>query len=508
MQLYPWQDALLFLTGAIIGCLIAWFVAKSRCSSQFSSYLVENSAEIATLSQTLRSRTSELEMLRHKLEQTQRELRFMNADFLEISKAHSAAMSRLDLMAALEQTLDERNAEVGRLNALISDLKKRQGELETSIETERIAHQEKLNLLENFRDGMTDTFKAISATALKDNNQSFLDLAGAALAAYLETARTDFDLRSDAIKDVVTPVKEALDRYDNRIQMMERAREKAYGALSEQVHSLVGSQQSLQKETGKLVKALRVPHVRGRWGEITLKRVAELAGMQNRCDFFEQPSVRFEDGALRPDMIVRLPGNRQIIVDAKVPLAAYLEALEAETDQTRQIGLSNHLKQLESHIAKLAQKAYWKQFKPTPEFVVLFIPGENFFSAALTQNPRLIEKAIEKGIVLATPTTLISLLKAVAFGWQQEKVTDNARAISELGRELYERLGAMANHMNRVGRNIERCSTSYNELIGSLERRVFVSARRFNTLGVSLEGEKELPAITPVERKIRKIEVD
>jgi DNA recombination protein RmuC len=207
-------------------------------------------------------------------------------------------------------------------------------------------------------------------------------------------------------------------------------------------------------------------------------------------------------------MIVRLPDNRHIIVDAKVPLSAYLEALEAETDQARQALLASHSKQVQSHIAKLAQKAYWKQFKPTPEFVVLFIPGENFFSAALEQRPPLIEESIEKGIILATPTTLISLLKAVAFGWQQERMTDNARAISELGRELYERLGAMAKHMNRLGRDIERCAASYNQFIGSMERRVLVSARKFNTLGVSLEGEKELPAIRAVDKRVRKVEVD
>ncbi|MCJ7617399.1 MAG: DNA recombination protein RmuC, partial [Desulfobacterales bacterium] len=285
-------------------------------------------------------------------------------------------------------------------------------------------------------------------------------------------------------------------------------REKAYGGLSQQVHSLVETQQILQKETGKLVKALRVPHVRGRWGEITLKRVAELSGMQNRCDFFEQQSAADDNGTMRPDMIVYLPGNRQIVVDAKVSLSSYLEALEAETEEERESFMAQHAKHIQTHMHQLAQKAYWKQFSPTPEFVVLFIPGENFFSAALVKNPQLIEEGVNKGVILATPTTLISLLKTVSFAWRQENVSENAKAISELGRELYIRLNSMAKHINKLGRDIERCTITYNDTIGSFESRVLTSARKFKELGISLPGDKDIVGIGPAKEKARKIDID
>ncbi len=451
-----------FIIGTAFGFLIAWFFAKSKFSKEF----------------------------------------------LEISKEHSSALSRLEQMEDLKKTLEERTQEIDSLNATITELKERQAKLETIIDKERLAVNEKIEMLEDIRNNMIDAYKAISASALRENNQTFLDLAKTTLSKYMEAAKSDFNVRSKEVKNIVVPIKDSLDRYDQHIQAMERSREKAYGGLSQQVHSLVETQQTLQKETGKLVKALRVPHVRGRWGEITLKRVAELAGMQNRCDFFEQQSAYDDNGIMRPDMVVYLPGNRQIVVDAKAPLSAYLEALEAETEEEREILTATHSKQIQSHMHKLAQKAYWKQFSPTPEFVVLFIPGENFFSAALVKNPQLIEEGVNKGVILATPTTLITLLKTVSFAWRQENVSENAKAICELGRELYTRLNSMAKHIDKLGRDIERCTGTYNDVIGSFERRVLTSARRFKDLGISLPGDKDIVRIEPAEKKARKLDID
>jgi DNA recombination protein RmuC len=271
----------------------------------------------------------------------------------------------------------------------------------------------------------------------------------------------------------------------------------------QQMGMVANAHRELQRETGQLVKALRKPHVRGRWGEMTLKRVVEISGMMNHCDFIEQPSKHTESGVIRPDMVVSLPENRQIIVDAKVPLEAYLEALEAGSDTKRDSKLADHLKQLQTHINQLSQKAYWKQFQPTPEFVILFIPGENFFSAALMQSPQLIEEAARKQIVLATPTTLISLLKAVAYGWHQAAAAENAQIIADLGRELYERLSLVTQHLNKLGNEIGRSVTTYNTLIGSFERRLLTTVKKFQELGVSSDHSKPLPVLETVNRRPR-----
>jgi DNA recombination protein RmuC len=384
-------------------------------------------------------------------------------------------------------------------------LKQRQAELETIIEKERLAAQEKLQLLETAKERLTDTFQALSATALKDSHESFLELAKATFAQYQEQAKGELASRHKAVEQLVAPVKESLEKYDRHVQEMERMREKAYGGLSQQVQSLMTTQQQLQKETANLVKALRTPQVRGRWGEITLRRVAELAGMLKYCDFFEQKTKDTEQGRLRPDMIVRLPNEKQIVVDAKAPLLAYLEALEAETEEKRISKLALHARQIQAHMHKLSEKTYWEQFQATPEFVVLFIPGENFFSSALEQNPGLIEEGVSKGVILATPTTLISLLKAVAFGWRQETMAKNAQAISLLGKELFERINTMTEHLERLGRHIEKCVSTYNQVIGSFERRVLASARKFGELGITKRDGAQIPYLSPVEKTTRQL---
>jgi len=400
---------------------------------------------------------SEVDLLKEMLHKTEEATKSLHNDFLEISNANTAA-------------------------------------------------QEKILMLEEVRQSMTDTFRGISANTIQENNRSFLELAKATLSEYVTAARTDLDSRSKTVGSMIQPVREALDRYDQKVTSMEREREKAYGGLYQQLESLAASQSILQKETGKLANSLRVPHVRGRWGEITLKRTAELSGMQNRCDFVEQPFFQGDKNNQRPDMVVHLPGNRQLVIDAKVPLSAYLDSLEAETESEQEIFLETHAKQVRAHILSLSKKAYWESLESTPEFVILFIPGENFFSAALSKIPELIEEGVQKNVLLATPTTLLALLKTVAYVWNQETAAENAKTIRDLGRELYDRLGLMTSHLERLGSDIERCIDAYNQTVGSFNNRVLASARKFPELGIPIKnGKEELSTrtITGVPRKVQ-----
>ncbi len=505
MEHVDYHYILAFFLGGVFGGLIAWLAVRSRMSAQSSRVLAQTSAEIARLEEVTRSKEEEIQGKNSRIADLEEALSHVEASVLKISEERSAAKAKLEQMAQLQEALEEKADEVKHHTASITALKEKQAELRTIIEKERLATEEKLQLLDSAREQLTDTFQAISASALKNSHESFLELAKATFAKYQEQAKGDLELRQKEVQQLVEPMRESLEKYDRHVQEMERIREKAYGGLSQQVESLMTTQQQLQKETANLVKALRTPQVRGRWGEITLRRVAELAGMLKYCDFFEQETKDTEQGRLRPDMIVRLPNEKHIVVDAKAPLLAYLEALEAETEEKRARKLALHARQIQAHMNKLSEKTYWEQFQATPEFVVLFIPGENFFSSALEQNPGLIEEGVSKGVILATPTTLISLLKAVAFGWRQETMAKNAQAISNLGKELYERINTMAEHLEKLGQNIEKCVSTYNQVIGSFERRVLASARKFGELGITKRDGAQIPYLSPVEKTTRQI---
>lgn len=405
---------------------------------------------------------------------------------------------------ALRQEVARREAALAEAQAARLEASSGQAALRATLEQERKASGEKLRLLDEAQQKLSDAFKALSARTLEAQGESFLRLAQAALEKYQESARGDLEKRQQAIQELVAPVRDSLGKLDVKLGAIEKEREGAYRELTLQVRSLGEAQGQLRAEAQNLVKALRAPQVRGRWGEVQLRRVVELAGMLNHCDFVEQETATGEAGRLRPDLLVRLPGGKSVVVDAKVPLAAYLDAVEARDEATRAVKLGEHARQVRDHVAALSRKAYWEQFRPAPEFVVLFLPGESFFSAALEQDPGLIEAGAGQNVVIATPTTLIALLKAVAYGWRQETIAENARAVSELGRELHKRIGDMAGHLSRLGDAIDKSVAAYNAAVGSIESRVLVSARKLKELEAAAPDDVVAP-LEPVDREPRRL---
>jgi len=443
-----------FLLGAALGAAVGWILLRTKASSA-------SAADLATLKERLAGKEQELQ----KLHET------------------------FNVEAAEHKHTRTENAQ-----------------LRADLEGERRAAQERMASFKNATEELSEKFKALSRDALKDNNQSFLEIARATLERFQESAKGDLDSRQKAIDQLVKPLKESLEKVDGKIGEMEKARAGAYSELREQVKALATSQLQLQAETGNLVNALRAPHVRGRWGEIQLRRVVELAGMLQYCDFVEQETVVTADGRIRPDVIVRLPGNRTIVIDAKVPFDAFYESISTTDDLIRSAKLKDHARLVRTHIGSLSKKSYWESVQPTPEFVLLFLPGETFYSAALEVDPKLIEDGVGQGVIIATPTTLIALLKAVSYGWRQEQMATNAQEVSKLGKDLYDRLRIFTNYFADIGKGLDRALDSYNRGVGSLEARVLVTARKFKERG-AIAGE-EIDTLEPIDKLARPLSLD
>ena len=392
------------------------------------------------------------------------------------------------------------------LQQKISQLREKNTELSTRIELEQQNNSEKIDSLEKDRHQLSETFTALSSQALKHNNEEFLKLAQENLKQYQAQAVNELDKKEKSIEHLLNPIKESLSKTEQQFHNIEKERKESQGALHKHLESMAQTQATLQDETRKLVTALRRPEVRGQWGEMTLKRLAELAGMVEHCDFYEQEQVQTEEGALRPDMIVRMPDGREIVVDVKTPLDAYISAIEAVDDTERQIQLTRHTKNVKQRINELADKAYWKQFKNAPDFVVLFIPGDQFLSAALDQEPAILENALSRQVILATPTSFVALLRAVGYGWRQEQLAENAEHIKTVGEELYGRLQTFTDHLQKLGKSLDSGMKHYNSAVGSFDSRVLPSARKFNEMGIS--SDKKIAQPNQVETAVRQIEVE
>jgi DNA recombination protein RmuC len=446
------EVAAFLLLGLAIGAVAGWFLRSGRTGPELQEFVKQKDAA--------------LERLR---EESNRRASF-----------EAVAASIPDL----QREIEARSMTIAQQGRTILEITTEKESLAATLDAERKGFNEKLKLLEQAKTALSDAFNALSANALRSNSEEFLKLA----------------------QTSVAPIKEALAKFDSKIQALEVAREGAYQGLVQQVSQLLDTGKELRSETSNLVQALRSPVVRGQWGEIQLRRVVEMAGMLNYCDFMEQETLRTESGILRPDLIVKLPAGKTIVVDAKAPVASYLDAMALTDEAARKVKLQAFAKLVRDRIAELGRKSYWDQFDHTPELVVLFLPGDHFYSAALQEDPSLIEFGVEQKVLVATPVNLIGLLRAVAYGWRQESIAANAREISELGAELYKRISDLGGHWIDLGRNLSRTVEAFNSAVGSLESRVMVSARRFKELGAT-PSAVEIEVLEPVEKTPRPVKV-
>ncbi|MDH5258571.1 MAG: DNA recombination protein RmuC [Gammaproteobacteria bacterium] len=380
-------------------------------------------------------------------------------------------------------------------------------ELTIRLESEKKTIEKNIQLFNEQKQQLAEKFESLSSQVLKQNSEDFLKLAKANLSQYQQQAKHELDKKENAFSEIIKPIRETIEKTRAQLLDMEKDRKEAHGSLSKHLESMATSQNILNAETRNLVQAFRRPEVRGQWGEMTLKRLAELAGLVEHCDFSEQTTVHDEEGARhRPDMIVRLPAGREIIVDSKTPLDAYLDAIEATTDAEKEISLQRHLKHVKQRIKELASKAYWHQFSQSPDFVVLFIPGDQFLNAALDQDRSLIEDALQNKVIIATPTSFVALLRAVAFGWRQETLAENAEQIKKLGEEMYGRMATFSENLSKVGKSLDQSVGHYNKAVASLTTRIMPNAKKFKELGI--ETKKELNSPDPIEKTTRTIDLE
>ncbi|AUG51322.1 DNA recombination protein RmuC [Thalassospira marina] len=440
----------------------------------FSTQLVKRARESA-----LAEAESHNALIAAQLEQAEATRRELASELAQLRDRFDGVAEKRAIAETTANRVPGLETEIRELRVSLEHWREKGAELETALEKEREAAQEKLQMLDDARVKLLDSFKALSSDALKVNNDEFMKMARESFSRLQEGAKGDLEKRQQAIDGLVKPIRERLEAFDVKVNELENSRKLAYGELREQVGSLVASQQRLSRETQTLSSALRSSSsVSGKWGELQLKRIVELAGMVNHCDFEEQVHFKTDEGDQKPDMVIHLPGGKNIVVDAKAPTSAYLEAIEEKYDDDRREALmGTYVANVRKVIAGLSKKSYWKSVN-SPEFVVLFLPGESFFSSALERDPSLIEDSFRDGVILATPTTLLGLLKAVAYGWRQEALADNARDISEIGQQLFDRLGSLAKNFTAMGKSLEGTVKHYNKTLGSLESSVLVSAKR------------------------------
>lgn len=393
-----------------------------------------------------------------------------------------------------------------RMHARQMALLSEKEQLTATLAAERRAAEERAGAYETAREQLGQAFSAMASEALRHNSNEFLKLAQENLQRYQTHAQQELGQREKAVENLIKPIREALEKSETQVRRMENERKEAFGALHRHIETMAESHRLLQTETRNLVQALRRPEVRGQWGEMTLKRLAELAGMVEHCDFIEQVQTDSESGRLRPDMVVRMPDSREIIVDAKTPLDAYLSAVEATDDAVRDRHLDSHARNVRQRVRELSAKAYWQQFSKSPDFVVLFIPGDQFLSAALDRDHQLLEDALANKVVLATPTSLVALLRAVGYGWRQAVLAENAEQIRQVGEEVYGRLATFTDHLGRIGKSLESSVNAYNKAVGSFDSRVLPGLRKFTEMGIS--AKKEVGPLDQIERAPRQVESD